>query len=392
MTRNSTSNDIYPEQLEVPADRHSHTKPVKKKRSKRSSAFMILGAVLLVIALGVTMYWYFIGSRQVYTDNAYVQAEVAQVTPAVSGIVDQVLVTDTQAVKKGDPLVILDNTDAKLALAQATADLSRAERRVQGYFATDEGLAAQVNAQEAEQNRAQAQVDVATADLERAKIDLDRRKALSKSGSVSGEELSNAQNAYNVAEATLVNAKAALAQASANREAAMGSLNANNVLTSNTTIDTNPEVALARAKRDQAQVDLERTTVRAAVDGIISRRQVQIGQRVEAGTALMIIVPIEQVYVDANFKEVQLRHVKIGQPVSLTADIYGSDVEYHGKVVGFSGGTGSAFALIPAQNATGNWIKVVQRLPVRIKIDENELKEHPLQVGLSMEATIDISK
>ena len=221
------------------------------------------------------------------------------------------------------------------------------------------------------------------------RIDFERRKALAASGSVSGDELTSAENALRMAEAALEAARANQIQAAATREAAIGSLKANVVLTRNTTVQTNPEVANAQARLDQARVDLERTVIRAPVDGVVTRRQVQVGQRVQAGSQLMSIVPVAEVYVDANFKEIQLRNVREGQLVTLTSDLYGSEVEFKGRVVGLSGGTGSAFALVPSQNATGNWIKVVQRLPVRIALDKAELEAHPLRVGLSMNVTID---
>lgn len=223
-------------------------------------------------------------------------------------------------------------------------------------------------------------------------MDLKRREALAKSGAVSGEELTNARNAMAQAESSLNVAKAAAAQATANRLSTIGAKKANAALTINATVETNPEVMLAKAKVEQAQVDLARTVIKAPVDGVIARRQVQVGQRVQNGERLMSVVPLHDVHVDANFKEVELRHVKIGQPVEVTADIYGDKVVYHGVVSGVSGGTGSAFSMIPAQNATGNWIKVVQRLPLRITLDKNELAKHPLQVGLSMIATIDTRK
>ena len=200
-----------------------------------------------------------------------------------------------------------------------------------------------------------------------------------------------ARNAHHTALAKVRAAEAAQAQAHANRTAAIGSRDANKALIDNSTNDTNPEVLAARAARDQARVDLERTVLRAPIDGVISRRQVQIGQRVQPGQALMVVVPIQGAYVDANFKEVQLAKVRPGQSVTLTSDLYGGEIEYRGRVVGFSGGTGAAFAVVPAQNATGNWIKVVQRLPVRIKLDAKQLREHPVRVGLSMTADIDIS-
>ncbi len=357
--------------------------------AKRKKLFTLLGLAVGVAALASGGYWYLVASHHVSTDNAYVAAEVAQVTPEVSGTIKQVKAVDTQQVKRGDVLVQLDDTDARLSLAQAEAELARAERRVQGYLASDEGLQAQVQARVAEQARTTAQLASAKADLQRAELDLKRRQALSKSGSVSGEELSNAQNVFSTASANLAAAEAAARQAEANARAAQGSLKANQTLTANTTVGSNPEVMLARAKRDQAQVDLARTVIRAPVDGVVAKRQAQTGQRVQAGTPLMSVVPLQDAHVDANFKEVQLDKVRVGQSATLTADLYGSRVTYHGKVVGLSGGSGSAFSAIPAQNATGNWIKVVQRLPVRIALDPAELRAHPLQVGLSMEVDVD---
>ncbi|WP_442781660.1 HlyD family efflux transporter periplasmic adaptor subunit [Collimonas fungivorans] len=356
---------------------------------KRKKLFAILGGVVLLGGLSYATYWHFIGSRYISTDNAYTAAEISQITPAINGIVADVKVVDTQYVKQGEVLVVIDNSDAKLALLQAEADLDRSQRRVQAYFANDAGLAAQVLARDAEQSRAAAQVLSAQADLQRAELDLRRREALAKSGSVSGEELTNARSALLTAQASMKVAEAGAIQAKSNRSAAIGAQQASTVLTANTTVATNPEVELARAKRDQAKLDLERTVLRAPVDGVVARRQVQVGQRVQAGTALMTVVPTQSMHVDANFKEGQLTQVQLGQPVTMSADIYGGSVEYHGTVVGLSGGTGSAFAMIPAQNATGNWIKVVQRLPVRISIDRKELIAKPLSVGLSMEVAID---
>ncbi|MGB7193098.1 MAG: HlyD family secretion protein [Collimonas pratensis] len=361
----------------------------KASTQKRKKLFGALAGAILVAGLGYTAYWHFIGSRYVSTDNAYTAVEISQLTPAINGIVADVKVVDTQAVKKGQVLVVIDDSDARLALAQAEADLGRAQRRVQGYFANDSGLAAQVLAREAEQKRAAAQTISAQADLQRTELDYHRREALSKSGSVSGEELSNAHSALLTMQANLKVAEAGEVQAKANRFATVGAQKASTVLTADTTVDTNPEVALARAKRDQAKLDLERTVLRAPVDGVIARRQVQIGQRVQAGTVLLSVVPTQLMHVDANFKEGQLTQVKIGQPVTMKADLYGGSVEYHGTVEGMSGGSGSAFAVIPAQNATGNWIKVVQRLPVRISVDPKQLLQQPLSVGLSMEVEID---
>lgn len=360
--------------------------------SSRKKGFVGLAAAIVIAAVGYGLWYYFVGSRYVSTDNAYSAAEVAEVTPSVTGIVQTVNVVDTQAVKQGDVLVQLDDTDARLALAQAEANLGQSRRRVSSYMATDEGLAAQVKAREADETQAQARLVAAQSDFTKAQVDLKRREALAKSGAVSGEELTNARNAMAQAESNLNVAKAAAAQATANRLSTIGAKKANAALTINATVETNPEVMLAKAKVEQAQVDLARTVIKAPVDGVIARRQVQVGQRVQNGERLMSVVPLHDVHVDANFKEVELRHVKIGQPVEVTADIYGDKVVYHGVVSGVSGGTGSAFSMIPAQNATGNWIKVVQRLPLRITLDKNELAKHPLQVGLSMIATIDTRK
>ena len=363
--------------------------PQDKPAAGRKPLFAALGAVVLAGAGASFAYEHFIGSRYVSTDNAYTNAEVADITPAITAIVKSVKVTDTQAVRKGDVLVELDDTDMRLALAQAEAELSSAERRVRAYMATDDGFNAQIVARGAEMAQAQAQLASAQSDLDRAQLDLKRREALAKSGSVSGEELSNAQAAFTAAQARRAAAAAVAEQVKANRQATSGAQRANAVLVSGTTVDTNPEVLLARARRDRARVDLERTVLRAPVDGVVAKRAVQTGQQVSAGSELMAIVPTQQMHVDANFKEGQLATVRIGQPVELKADLYGGQVVYHGRVVGLAGGTGSAFAAIPAQNATGNWIKVVQRVPVRIELNAQELARSPLQLGLSMEASID---
>ena len=339
--------------------------------------------------MSVVAHWYLYSSHFVSTDNAYAAVEIAQVTPSVGGTISEVRVTDTQTVEKDEILVVIDQTDAKLTLAQAEADLGRAIRRVKGYVATDNSLNTQISARDADEKHAAAKLASAEADFERAKIDLTRRQALSASGSVSGDELTRARNAFDTTQANLDAARALVTLAKANRTTAVGNREANAVLIADSTEETNPEVAQARAKRDQATVDLQRTVVRAPVDGVIAKRQVQLGQRVQAGTPLLAVVPLQEMHIDANFKEGQLSKVRAGQPVTLTADIYGSSVTYHGYVEGFSGGSGAAFSAIPAQNATGNWIKVVQRLPVRIKLDPAELQRNPLKVGLSMAVTID---
>lgn len=361
------------------------------RKSKRKKLFLGLAASVAVLGAGYHAYDVLVASRHAVTDNAYVGANIAQVTPIVGGPVREVLVDDTQQVKRGDVLVRLDETDAKLAVANAQAQLALTERKVRGLMATDTGLGAQIASRAADQARAEAQLAAARSDLEKARIDLQRREALVASGSVSGDELTSARHAYSTAVANVKAAEAARAQASANRLTAVGDRNANKALIAETTVDTNPEVLAARTRLEQARIDLERTVIRAPVDGVVSKRQVQVGQRVQPGQTLMVVVPVQAAYVDANFKEVQLAHVRPGQSVTLTSDLYGDAVKYRGKVVGFSGGTGAAFAVVPAQNATGNWIKVVQRLPVRIALDPAQLAKHPLQVGLSMTADIDLA-
>jgi len=281
--------------------------------------------------------------------------------------------------------------DANLALRKAEADYEAMVRKLRGDTATAGALSAQVAARNADMSRAKAQVDAAGSDLAKAKLDYERREGLANSGAVSGEELTAAKSAFESAQSNLAGAQAAAAQALAARDAAQSQLAAQQALVEGS-VDSNPQVAAARAARDAAKLDLDRTVIRAPLDGVVSKKEVEVGQRVQVGATLMSIVPVGQVFVDANFKEVQLRRVRQGQPVKLESDLYGGGVVYHGRVVGVGGGTGSAFALIPAQNATGNWIKVVQRLPVRIRLDADELAAHPLRLGLSMKATIDVSK
>jgi len=377
--------DLQPELLAA-ADAQA---AAQRRTTLRKRAFVGLAGTVLACAAAYGGYAWLVAGRSVSTDNAYVATETAQVTPAIAGIVREVRVADTQAVRRGEVVVLLDDTDARLALAQAEAELGRAVRRVRGYVANDGSLAAQIASRASEQQRAEAQVLAAAADFERAQIDLQRRQTLADSGSVSGDELTRARNAFETARAGLLAAQAQATRARADHAAAVGSRSANAVLIADSTEDTNPEVVLARARRDQSRVNLERTVIRAPVDGVVARRVVQIGQQVQAGSPLLSVVPLQQAHVDANFKEGQLQRVRVGQPVTVTSDLYGHGVTYHGTVAGLAGGTGSAFATIPAQNATGNWIKVVQRVPVRIELDAAELAARPLQVGLSMTATID---
>lgn len=360
-------------------------------KAKRKRLFGALAGGIALIGAGGYAYDALVGSKHAVTDNAYVGADVAQVTSQLAAPVSAVLVQDSQQVRRGDVLVRLDDTDAAIAVARAEADLARAVRKVQGLVATDGGLGAQISARAADEARAGAEVAAAKASFDKARIDLERRQALVESGAVSADEVTAVRNAFNNAAAGLRAAQAGRAQAAAARNAAVGDRDANRALIANTTVDNNPEVLAARAALAQARVDLERTVIRAPMDGVVSRRQVQVGQRVQPGAMLMVVVPVQAAYVDANFKEVELAHVRPGQKVELTSDLYGEDVVFHGKVAGFSGGTGAAFALVPAQNATGNWIKVVQRLPVRVTLDPKELAAHPLRVGLSMNVDVKIA-
>lgn len=336
--------------------------PSQGNNTKRKRLMTLLVGVILIAAVAYGFYYFLVARFHEDTDDAYVNGNVVQITPQVTGTVIAVNADDTQTVKAGDPLVVLDGADARVSLQQAEANLAQTVRQVRGLFVNNDQY--------------QAQIAQRQADLSRAQDDLRRRLAVAQTGAVSQEEISHARDTVKAAQAAL--------------DAAQQQLASNRALTSNTTIATHPNVLAAAAKVRDAYLNNARNTLPAPVTGYVAKRAVQVGQRVSPGTPLMAIVPLESVWVDANFKEVQLKHMRIGQPVELTADVYGSSVVYHGKVVGFSAGTGSAFSLLPAQNATGNWIKVVQRLPVRIALDPQELRAHPLRIGLSMQADVDI--
>ena len=365
--------------------------PDRKARMMRLRKRLIGAVVALVIVAAIG--WgimKFLTAGPVSTDNAYVGADLALVTPLIAGPVRAVHVSETQSVKAGQLLVEIDDTDARNKLAQAQAELVSAQSRYGQTAATGTALAAQVSAHDADIERARAQLAAAGADLRKADTDLARRRSLSGTDAVSGQELTDAARADATARASVAVARASVAQAIAGRRAAQGEVEANKAI-AGTSSGANPEVVAARTRVEAARLDVARTQVRAPIGGIVAKRQVQVGQRVAAGNPIMTIVPVGRLYVDANFKESQLGKVRVGQPATLKSDLYGGDVVYHGRVIGFAGGTGAAFALIPAQNATGNWIKVVQRLPVRIALDPAELKAHPLRVGLSMSAVVDVS-
>jgi membrane fusion protein (multidrug efflux system) len=345
--------------------------------SKRKPALLAITA--LVIAGGIAYGAFYAMKLRHFesTDNAYVQANLVQITPQVGGTVTEVTVDDTEIVKAGQLLVRLDPADAKLALERAQSQLAQTQRQVKTLYTNNGSADANVKLRDAEIAKAQA-------DVSRAQEDVNRRRPLVASGAVSGEEMKHA-------ETSLVAAQSLLAGARSARTVAVEAVGSSRALTEGTTVENQPNVLSAQAAVHEARLALERTELRAPIDGQVARRSVQLGQRVAAGAPLMTVIPLDRVWVEANFKEVQLRKMRIGQKVELTADLYGNKVRYDGTVAGLGAGTGAAFALLPAQNATGNWIKVVQRIPVRVKLDPAELAAHPLRVGLSMEATVDVA-
>ncbi|MFM0359017.1 HlyD family efflux transporter periplasmic adaptor subunit [Paraburkholderia nemoris] len=346
-TNRETADADQPQQVRAPA--------------KRKLLLSLLAATVVLAGAGYGAYYITNGQYHQSTDDAYVNGNLVQLTPQVSGTVVAVNADDTQIVKQGAPVVTLDNADAKVALSNAEATLGQTVRQVSGLYVNNDFYAATV---------AQRQSDLA-----RAEDDLKRRQAVAETGAVSGEDIAHARDAVSSAQAAL--------------DAARQQAAANHALTDRTSVEQHPNVQAAASKVRDAYLSYARNTLPAPVTGYVARRSVQVGQRVAPGTPLMAIVPLDGVWVDANFKEGQLKHMRIGQPVTLTADVYGSSVKYHGHVVGFSAGTGAAFAVLPAQNATGNWIKVVQRLPARIQLDQSELNAHPLRIGLSMQVDVE---
>ena len=337
-----------------------NSKSITRVRRWRSLA--IVAGLTLIAGLAYLAYWAQVLRYHQTTDDAYVGGNVVQITPQIYGTVVAIGADDTQFVKAGQTLVRLDQADARVALDQAEAQLARTVRDVRNLFATTSQLAANVQARQTELGAAQG--------------DLARRQRLGASGAVSGEEMQHAADAVKAAQAGLLAAQQQLA--------------ANRARIDNTTLEDHPQVRDAAAAVRSAYLTFARTELPAPVSGFIARRNVQLGQRVSPGTPLMAVVPLEQVWVDANFKEPQLARMRVGQPVRLMADLYGKRVIYHGTIAGFGAGTGAAFSLLPAQNATGNWIKIVQRVPVRIAFEPRELAAHPLQIGLSMKADVEV--
>jgi membrane fusion protein (multidrug efflux system) len=351
--------------------------PVTANSTARKKWMLVLALTFVLAALAYLVHWYIHGRHFVYSDDAYVSANIVQITPQVAGTVVAIAVNETDFVRAGEVLVTLDGTNAQVALDDAEAQLAQTVREVRTLYAANNSLTATLAQHRAE--LAQAQVD-----LRNAQADLARRQPLAATGAVSQEELQHAQTAVEVARSHVAALTAALTTA-------QEQLFTNQALTSGIAVRNHPRVKAAAVKVQQAYLDLHRGAILAPVDGYVGKRNVQLGQRVAIGVPLLTVIPLKQIWVDANFKEAQLRHIRIGQPVALTADIYGDKVDFHGRVAGIGAGTGAAFALLPAQNATGNWIKVVQRVPVRIALDSKEVIAHPLRVGMSMEATVDLS-
>jgi membrane fusion protein (multidrug efflux system) len=350
---------------------------VAQNRQTRRRGLGALAVLVLVAGAATLIYRHMLSSHFEETDNAYVQADVVQITPQIGGTVLAVRAQDTDSVQAGQPLVQLDPADAEVALQQAQAALGQAVRQARSLVANNAVLAAQVQQRQADVARAQSL-------LQRAQDDLARRSAVRSDGAVSEEEVAHAREQVASGQDALSAAQAALQAA---REQALS----NQALTEGVPLAQLPSVQAAAARLREAWLATQRTTLIAPLTGAVARRSVQVGQRVAAGSPLMSVIALNQLWVDANFKEGQLAQIKPGQSAALVSDQYGKDVVFHGHVVGVGAGTGAAFALLPAQNATGNWIKVVQRLPVRVALDAHELAEHPLRVGLSMTVEVDVA-
>ena len=347
-----------------------------KPNTRRKTVLTVLSLALLLGLGSYLAYQTLVASRYEKTDNAYVNADIVQITPLLGGTVRAIHADDTDFIKAGQLLVNLDPADAKLALDQAQNQLAQTVREVNGLYANNAGLQAQIRLREADIQRA-------SSELARLQADVQRRLPLLASGAVGREEYEHAVSQVSSAQSSLSATQAA-------RQAAQESLAANQLLTDGTSIAEHPAVQRAAARMREASLALQRMSLQSPVDGWVARRSVQLGQRVAAGAPLMAVVGLQKPWVDANFKEGQVARLRIGQSVKLDADVYGSKVEFNGRVIGLSAGTGAAFALLPAQNATGNWIKVVQRVPVRISLDPAQVAQHPLRVGLSMNASIDV--
>ena len=351
--------------------------PAPVGNPKRRTALTAIAVAVILIGGGYGVYYWINGRHSESTDNAYVQANVVQITAQAGGTVTAIQADDTDYVKAGQPLVKLDTADSRVALDQAEAALAQTVRETRILYANNSTLQAQMAAKEADVTRT-------AADLARAQDDVKRRQPLVAGGAVGKEEFDHATQ-------QLASYKSAYTAAKSAFDASREQLASNQTQTEGTSVAEHPNVQRAAARVREAWLAVQRTDVPAPVSGIVARRSVQVGQRVQAGVPLMSVVTLDRAWVDANFKEGQLERLRIGQPVTLEADVYGKHVIYHGKVEGLGAGTGAAFSLLPAQNATGNWIKVVQRVPVRISLDSNEIAKNPLSVGLSMTVTVDVA-
>lgn len=332
------------------------------QRGRRRRLLSLL--TILLVAAGIAWAaWYWLHGRWFeHTEDAYVQGNVVQITPQTAGTVIGIGADDGDFVRQGQPLATLDPSDADVALAQAEAGLAASVRQVRGLYSNVDSGRAQVAAQKVA--------------VDRARADFRRRQGLAASGAISAEELAHARDALAAAETSLA--------------ATQEQLVTTRALVDDTVIASHPDVQAASARLRAAFLDRARVSVLAPVSGYVARRSVQVGQRVQPGAPLMAVIPLDQVWVDANFKETQLRHMRIGQEVELESDLYGGEAVFKGRVQSLGAGTGSAFSLLPAQNASGNWIKIVQRLPVRIALDPGQLKTHPLRIGLSMQAQVNL--
>jgi membrane fusion protein, multidrug efflux system len=330
---------------------------------RRTRWLLIVVAAFLVVAVAATAYWWVFARNYEDTDDAYVAGDLVNVSSQVSGTVVSIDADETDFVREGQELIRLDDTDARIALQEAEEQLAKVVRQVHTVFTSRDELSA-VLAQR-------------RADLSRALLDLQRRKSLGVSGAVSAEEISHAQDTVNAAQQAFIAAEKNLAGGTA--------------LLGRTGVSDNPDVQVAATAVERAWLTLRRTRIHAPVSGYIAKRPAQLGERTSSGNPLLSIVPLDRLRVEANFKEVQLNRMRIGQPVKIVADLYGGRVQYKGTVAGLGLGTGAAFALLPAQNATGNWIKVVQRVPVRVALDPADLAAHPLRIGLSTRATVEVT-
>ncbi len=329
---------------------------------KRKRLLIGLGIIVVLCSAAIFAYHELYGRFYEETDDAYVGGNLVQITPQITGTVTRIAVDDGDYVEAGQPLVWLDPADTQVAQQSAEANLARTVRQVRGLYSNVDSYKAQV---------ASRKIDV-----QRAKADYQRRVTLASKGAISREELAHAQDTLNSAQSALTSAQQ--------------QLDTNQALVDDTVIASHPDVKSAAAQLRQAFLNNARSTLVAPVSGYVARRSVQVGSRIQPGTALMAVVPLHEVWIDANFKETQLREMRIGQPVTVEADLYGDDVTYQGHVESLGVGTGSAFSLLPAQNASGNWIKIVQRLPVRIRLDDEALDKHPLRIGLSTTVTVDL--